>query len=238
MYDRQELLDRLKDVLEALERIPRRSESIHSADDFLVDEAGLEHLDSICMLLVAVGEAFRQMDAKTKGDWLARYPKIPWRERDWRAQCDRPRVLRSRCRTGLHHLQGGYSRTDRDCSGHDPGFAGGRCNLIGGRVEAVARAVRVDHPCEPPLVGLKTPPSTNSRIRGRHAHSDIRCICGNSWMAVAPRHTHQPDLYAEPEAGSPVHREGSGGCYLLVEWSLYVDTRFSVVDAANSSTCR
>ena len=53
MYDRQELLDRLKDVLEALERIPRRSESIHSADDFLVDEAGLEHLDSICMLLVA-----------------------------------------------------------------------------------------------------------------------------------------------------------------------------------------
>ena len=46
MYDRQELLDRLKDVLEALERIPRRSESIHSADDFLVDEAGLEHLDA------------------------------------------------------------------------------------------------------------------------------------------------------------------------------------------------
>jgi uncharacterized protein with HEPN domain len=80
MYDRQELLDRLKDVLEALERIPRRSESIHSADDFLVDEAGLEHLDSICMLLVAVGEAFRQMDAKTKGDWLARYPTIPWRD--------------------------------------------------------------------------------------------------------------------------------------------------------------
>ena len=81
MYDRQELLDRLKDVLEALERIPRRSESIHSADDFLVDEAGLEHLDSIC--------------------------------------------------TGLHYLQGGYSRTDRDCSYHDKGFAGGRCILIG-----------------------------------------------------------------------------------------------------------
>ena len=71
MYDRQELLDRLKDVLEALERIPRRSESIHSADDFLVDEAGLEHLD-------------------------------------------------------------------RDCSCHDKGFAGGRCILIGGRMETGA----------------------------------------------------------------------------------------------------
>jgi len=80
MYDRQESIDRLKDVLEALERIPRRSESIHSPDDFLADEMGLEHLDSICMILVAVGESFRQLDAKTKGDWLVRYPQIPWRD--------------------------------------------------------------------------------------------------------------------------------------------------------------
>lgn len=80
MYDRQELIDRLKDVLEALERIPRRSESIHSPDDFLADETGLEHLDSICMILVGVGEAFRQLDAKTKGNWLIRYPQIPWRD--------------------------------------------------------------------------------------------------------------------------------------------------------------
>ena len=80
MYERQELMYRLKDVLEALERIPRRSESIHSPDDFLVDETGLEHLDSICMILVAVGEAFRQVDVKTKGEWLSRYPQIPWRD--------------------------------------------------------------------------------------------------------------------------------------------------------------
>ena len=79
MYDRQELLDRLKDVLEALERIPRRSESIHSADDFLVDEAGLEHLDSICMLLVAVGEL--SADGRKNERGLAGpYPIIPWRD--------------------------------------------------------------------------------------------------------------------------------------------------------------
>jgi uncharacterized protein with HEPN domain len=80
MYDRQELKDRLKDMLEVLERIPRRFESIRSPEDFLSDETGLEHLDSICMILVAVGEAFRQLEAKTKGDWLARYPQIPWRD--------------------------------------------------------------------------------------------------------------------------------------------------------------
>lgn len=80
MYDRQELTDRLKDALEALERIPRRFEPIRVPDDFLADEAGREHLDSICMVLVAVGEFFRQLDAKTKGDLSARYPQIPWRD--------------------------------------------------------------------------------------------------------------------------------------------------------------
>jgi uncharacterized protein with HEPN domain len=79
MFDRQEFRERLEDVLEALERIPLRFESIRTPDDFLADEANREHLDSICMILVAVGEAFRQLDAKTKGEWLARYPQIPWR---------------------------------------------------------------------------------------------------------------------------------------------------------------
>ncbi len=78
MYDRPEFVDRLKDVLEALERIPYRFESINSPDDFLSDETGREHLDSICMILMAVGESFRHLDAKTKGEWLARYPQIPW----------------------------------------------------------------------------------------------------------------------------------------------------------------
>jgi hypothetical protein len=59
MSERQDILDRLKDVLEALNRIPYRFESIESPDDFTADEAGLEHLDSICMILLATGEAFR-----------------------------------------------------------------------------------------------------------------------------------------------------------------------------------
>lgn len=80
MYDRQELADRLSDILEALERIPRRAESIHEPNDFLADEAGREHLDSICMILVAVGESFRRIDAKTEGNWLGRYSQIPWRD--------------------------------------------------------------------------------------------------------------------------------------------------------------
>ena len=80
MYDRRELKERLEDTLEALERIPRRLESIHTPDDFLADDTGREHLDSVCMILLAAGEAFRQLDAKTKGDWRTRYPQFPWRD--------------------------------------------------------------------------------------------------------------------------------------------------------------
>lgn len=80
MYDRQEMLTLLQQMLEALERIPRRSASINSPDDFIADDAGQEHLDSICMILVAVGEAFKQLDGKTKSMWLMRYPQIPWRD--------------------------------------------------------------------------------------------------------------------------------------------------------------
>ena len=80
MFDRQAMVERLQDVLEALERVPLRFETIGSPEDFLADEIGREHLDSICMVLMAVGEAFRQIDKKTNGEWLARYSQIPWRD--------------------------------------------------------------------------------------------------------------------------------------------------------------
>ena len=76
MFDEQELLDRLGNILEALERILRRFAPIQAPDAFLADDAVREHLDSICMVLLAVGESFRQLDRKTGGKWLARYPEI------------------------------------------------------------------------------------------------------------------------------------------------------------------
>lgn len=78
MFNKESLADRLKDILEALQRIPRRFETISSPDDFLRDEAGREHLDSICMILIAAGEAVRQLDTLTKGEFLPRYPEVPW----------------------------------------------------------------------------------------------------------------------------------------------------------------
>jgi uncharacterized protein with HEPN domain len=60
-----------------LERISRRSAGIQSAADFTSTDEGLDRLDGICMLLIAVGEAFKAIDRKTEG-LLARYPEIDW----------------------------------------------------------------------------------------------------------------------------------------------------------------
>lgn len=64
--------------MQALKRIPRRFGIIHSAEDFMRTEEGTDRLDGICMLLIAIGEAFKSIDRKNEGKLLARYPEIEW----------------------------------------------------------------------------------------------------------------------------------------------------------------
>jgi uncharacterized protein with HEPN domain len=79
MSDCDDLLDRLKSIQEALERIPRRFADINSPFDFLNTERGIDRMDSICMILIAVGEEFKAIDRKTSGKLLQEYPEIQWR---------------------------------------------------------------------------------------------------------------------------------------------------------------
>ena len=72
------LLERLKDILNAIERIPRRFSDIKSPQDFEKNDDGKDRLDSICMILIAVGEALKQIDKKTNGQFLLLYPEIEW----------------------------------------------------------------------------------------------------------------------------------------------------------------
>jgi len=79
MYDKDELIERLEDILEALERIPRRFAGMVSSGAFEQSEEGRVRLDAICMILIAVGEAFKQIDGKTGGSLLSSYPEVEWR---------------------------------------------------------------------------------------------------------------------------------------------------------------
>lgn len=78
MSDTFRIKERLESVLEALERIPRRIAGMSSAADCFRGEAGRDRLDGICMIRIAAGEAMRQIDRKSEGKILARYPEVNW----------------------------------------------------------------------------------------------------------------------------------------------------------------
>jgi hypothetical protein len=63
MFDKNLVLSILMQIDEALEKIASRAERIQSADDFTRTPAGMEKLDSICMLFMALGEALKNIDS-------------------------------------------------------------------------------------------------------------------------------------------------------------------------------
>jgi hypothetical protein len=62
MLDKLLLQENLQQIDEALNRIGRRFSSISTVDDFLDSDYGLDMLDSIAMMLIAVGENFKGID--------------------------------------------------------------------------------------------------------------------------------------------------------------------------------
>jgi len=79
MSEQTLLLERLQMILSALQRIPDRFSSIEKPDDFMSSASGLEHMDSICMVLIAAGEELKKIDRDTNGQYFSRYPQVPWR---------------------------------------------------------------------------------------------------------------------------------------------------------------
>lgn len=80
MSDQSLLKERLERLLMLLNRIPDRFATIQTPADFFATKAGLEHLDSICMVLIAAGEELKKIDRYTNGTLLAKFPQIPWHD--------------------------------------------------------------------------------------------------------------------------------------------------------------
>ncbi len=79
MYDHQLIQDILIQIDNALEKISNRASQIHSVGHFTDSEWGMEKLDSICMLFIAVGEAIKNIDKMTNGNLHTAYPEIDWK---------------------------------------------------------------------------------------------------------------------------------------------------------------
>ena len=76
MYDRALILGQISEVEEAIRRIERRFQGIASAGDFVADDAGLDRLDGIAMMLIAIGENIKKIDKTTHGKLLELFPEI------------------------------------------------------------------------------------------------------------------------------------------------------------------
>jgi len=72
-------LDILEDIHSAIERLEERTKRIHSVDDFLGSSEGMVLLDATCMLLIAIGESFKNLDKTTDGLLLPTYSSILWK---------------------------------------------------------------------------------------------------------------------------------------------------------------
>jgi uncharacterized protein with HEPN domain len=80
MSDSSLVLEHLNWMIEAIERIERRFGSIDSPGDFLSSEHGLDMLDSICMMLLELGESAKRIERHDNGALYDRTPQIPWRK--------------------------------------------------------------------------------------------------------------------------------------------------------------
>lgn len=80
MYDKALAREILQQVLQALQTILQRFEPVKSPDDFTNSPSGVEKLDSICMLLIAIGENLKNLDKITGSSLLPQYPQVDWKK--------------------------------------------------------------------------------------------------------------------------------------------------------------
>ena len=79
MYDRELVLEILRQIYQASQTILERFQSVETVSDFTGTPTGMEKLDSLCMLLIAIGEALKNLDKTTNRTFLQRYPQVDWK---------------------------------------------------------------------------------------------------------------------------------------------------------------
>ncbi|NMF84527.1 HepT-like ribonuclease domain-containing protein [Nodosilinea sp. P-1105] len=78
MYNRSLLLELLLEIDEAIRRIERRFAGIQSPDDFTCNDDGLDRLDGISMMLIAISENIRRIEEATDSKLEDEELSIDW----------------------------------------------------------------------------------------------------------------------------------------------------------------
>lgn len=69
----------LINIATAIERIERRFRGIERAEDFLASDEGIDRLDGITMMLIAIGEQIKQLEKVAELDLARRFPEVDWK---------------------------------------------------------------------------------------------------------------------------------------------------------------
>ena len=78
MPDPNLTLQLLMQLDEAIQRIKWRFEDIQTPEDFTCNRSGLDRLDGIAMMLIALGETVKRLDTLLDDSLSDRYPEIDW----------------------------------------------------------------------------------------------------------------------------------------------------------------
>ena len=79
MHNEELLYYSLKRILATIERIINNSKAIDDSQYYVLSPAGMERLESTCMLLLAIGESIKGIDKMTQKQLLSKYPEVDWR---------------------------------------------------------------------------------------------------------------------------------------------------------------
>ena len=79
MHDEDILYFSLRRIARAIDRIINNSKNIDDSQYYLLSPAGMERLESTCMLLLAIGESIKGIDKMTKKQLLSKYPEVDWK---------------------------------------------------------------------------------------------------------------------------------------------------------------
>lgn len=79
MRDDELLYYSLKRIATTIERIIKNSKEIDNSEYYLLSSAGMERLESTCMLIIAIGESVKGIDKMTNKQLLVNYPEVDWK---------------------------------------------------------------------------------------------------------------------------------------------------------------
>ena len=78
MYNKYLVASSLHQIQSLLNTISERTKNVTDVNDFLSSPNGMILLDAVCMNLIALGEAVKNLDKVSDGELLPKYNQIQW----------------------------------------------------------------------------------------------------------------------------------------------------------------